>query len=409
MPVNSAASSPSSRGLRWVDTVFVTLLGAYVLSGPLARDLGAVGFIAIALVCALYLLARRGSIDIFLLILGAITVLYGAASAFNWLDRSWARYYVPDLIIRQAVCVPAFALVFSAVVVWCTKTSEGTFKVRNAAIVGALAISALVITAAMSDRDASAIPNLINPTVLFFLAAAVIVLQIDHWGRRFFVSLIVGSVLVAFSQNAQTAIASALIVAAASIPHPRLIALFVLGLSLSLIGYIPFSMAIFHLVEDPNTALRILIWNDAFDALADTWGVGVGFGGEAVKNAYAMHSAQIPFVDQNIMLISTHNSFVFLAYRLGVVSLLLFVAFLINVVRRNRFASRADERLASFSFSIAVLSLSVNVALESPLFMIGIAACLALTYCLSSGKLSLKAGSSRRSPSAKTYASRNIS
>ncbi|MER8880319.1 O-antigen ligase family protein [Mesorhizobium sp. M0408] len=128
-------------------------------------------------------------------------------------------------------------------------------------------------------------------------------------------------------------------------------------------------------VLDPNTGWRVTFWRDALEALAETWGIGVGFGTEALRNEYTMVIGRLFFLpeeDTSFLLIGTHNAFFDIILRLGMVGLVLWSAVIIGCYPSSKMPVRvrAHAAVAFFTLFICVFS---NVALQSPLYVIGVA------------------------------------
>lgn len=141
------------------------------------------------------------------------------------------------------------------------------------------------------------------------------------------------------------------------------------------------SVALFGMLDpvslytlDPNTGWRTIFWRNAMEALTETWGIGVGFGTEALRNEYTLigRAFFLPEENTSFLLIGTHNAFFDVALRLGIVGLVLWSAVILGCYPAAKMPARirAQGAVAFFALFICVFS---NVALQSPLYVIGVA------------------------------------
>ena len=103
-------------------------------------------------------------------------------------------------------------------------------------------------------------------------------------------------------------------------------------------------------------------------------GLAVGFGTEAIRNFYPelMRDIFRSDVNDDFLLVGTHNAFSDVAFRLGLVGLGLFIIVIYQSVpsREIKFG-RAWH--ANFIFVMLFTCLYFNVALQSPTYLIGVA------------------------------------
>jgi hypothetical protein len=143
-------------------------------------------------------------------------------------------------------------------------------------------------------------------------------------------------------------------------------------------------------ISDRNTFFRIECWQDAQQTIADTFGLGIGYGttyassefvhlqpifhedtntwesvasaettwGEYAENA-EHGAAEQPYVTAN------HNSFVSVALRMGVLGVVLFAGILMWIWNRLR-KEPSLSTAAVFLYCGSLLCITVNVGLESP-------------------------------------------
>ncbi|WP_342643430.1 O-antigen ligase family protein [Rhodoligotrophos ferricapiens] len=378
--------SSSHIRFRPLDAVCGTLLYAYILLGPISRDLGIVGFISVVAVCAIYCAARRTPLDWALLALALLSSTYGVLSYYHVFPRSWTTLYDPEYIVRQLATIPAFLFIFSAMRhLWTTLLYSLSSRVFSFLMVVLPAASIPLVELFRAAGSGFSLPNLIGSSVIFFIGLGVILLSWRRTLRNIAFVVLLTALVIFFTRNAQTLLASMLLILVFISPKPRIVAIGMGTLALCLLMTSPFLFQLAPYISDPNTTLRLLIWSDAFTAFSDSLGLGIGFGTEAVRNFYAAHTAVTPFPEENILAISTHNSFVFLFMRTGIIGGLLFLVFCYRIAFSGSAQSPAHLRVAIYCWCLGILSLSVNVALESPLFMLGVAAAFSLTSSILQG------------------------
>lgn len=143
------------------------------------------------------------------------------------------------------------------------------------------------------------------------------------------------------------------------------------------ISHVPEAM-----VTSPNSGIRLAFVADALSAVADTSGIGIGYGKESVRWRYRFpNMPDFTFLpdpvsitpDRMLEILSTgvHNSFVQALLRTGVVSFLLFLAAFFAAFP-PRELPRDLRNHAAVVFWMAFLACFVNPALESPVQVVGV-------------------------------------
>jgi hypothetical protein len=131
---------------------------------------------------------------------------------------------------------------------------------------------------------------------------------------------------------------------------------------------------------DANSGVRLIFARDAFNSIVETNGVGVGFGTEAIRNIYPEFAHRhINWYNSysSFMLTGPHNSFVGVSFRLGLLGGLIMIW--LFVYRCFPGSARLPvSRFLSMIYSLLVITLFVNVSLESPTYSMAIAFMLAL-------------------------------
>ena len=134
---------------------------------------------------------------------------------------------------------------------------------------------------------------------------------------------------------------------------------------------------------DENTKVRLVLWIDAISALYDTYGFGVGFGTEWIKNEfYQIKSSSwvlFEFSNFNRMInTTTHSSFSDIYFRIGIIGFILFL----NWFKKFFQTKMNKNNLYGSSMIIIILSFSTNPGLFSVNFYIGLSIALGLVINL---------------------------
>lgn len=159
---------------------------------------------------------------------------------------------------------------------------------------------------------------------------------------------------------------------------------------------------------DANTGWRLEFWADEATAIADTYGVGIGYGttyasfeftepqSEMFYNPVDGRYGATPFSqneeytkEQRPFVTASHNSFVSVAFRLGIPGLALFVAALAALWKKIFCFNGPESGALIYAFCGSMLLISTNVGLESPMYFLPtlgamclIMACLRTGDCL---------------------------
>lgn len=124
---------------------------------------------------------------------------------------------------------------------------------------------------------------------------------------------------------------------------------------------------------DSNSMVRLVMWKDATQSLIDTFGLGVGFGTEWIKNEfYLIKSNWFLFDNYNTndkFNVTTHNTFSDIFFRVGLIGLLLFLKFIMSLFNERIIK---NSRLVSYLFLSILISLSTNPGFFSVNFFIGL-------------------------------------
>lgn len=124
---------------------------------------------------------------------------------------------------------------------------------------------------------------------------------------------------------------------------------------------------------DANTSWRVQYWNDELVQLLQTYGIGVGYGtsyasydfiGSAVSGPFAA-TAEYSTVEK-IYVVGCHNSFVSLAFRLGVIGIGLLLIYIASLAGKERSYNEAYAPSAAFALISSLVVICFNVGFENP-------------------------------------------
>jgi len=132
---------------------------------------------------------------------------------------------------------------------------------------------------------------------------------------------------------------------------------------------------------DANSAWRLNFWNDELIQLVRSKGIGVGFGTSFATVDFVANQPSIlksPYdpiyrqqtVEYLIITTAAHNSFISLAFRMGIVGIITFIGFLSSIFINIWKDIENTPIYAIFAFFASILIISVNVGLESVEYLI---------------------------------------
>lgn len=349
----------------------------YMIIGPYARELGQIGYLALLLAALCYLYKFRIIPSWSLLGLSLLSFVYATLSYFRFFDTSWTTYFDRDVIVRQMICVPAFAVLYTA---YADIVSRYRFIFEKSYLLALFVIAPLIsiFVAQIRAGELVGLPNLIGPSIALILGLGIASYSISNRILSLLLILLFSASIIAVSNNSQITLAGLLILLVFLFPGPKFgIYSGIIALSFSSI-LILYAGDLARLLDDPNSAIRLYIWDDALILIRDSRGLGIGYGTELIRNYYEEHVSLSPFPEEELLLISTHNTFVFLLARMGIVAFLLFSFFTLSIGLGIRAVKGRNGRVALLAWMLAILSLSVNVAIESVIFLTGTAFALAV-------------------------------
>lgn len=150
---------------------------------------------------------------------------------------------------------------------------------------------------------------------------------------------------------------------------------------------IPFSKRVYELLPDVNSMWRLLYWKDELIELKKTGFVGVGYGTAYATKSF-LNDSFTGYVFSNgdcvnpiheAFVTGPHNSFISVAFRLGIIGIVLFFMLITQMWKSLRRAGLNSRRYALIGILIIA---GFNVGLESPaylpLIILGLSCCTGL-------------------------------
>jgi hypothetical protein len=357
--------------------------------GVSLRLIGPAFVVAPTGLCLLYATLRRTVPPRLLSIYLGFCLFVAALSTYQMLPTSWQVHFLQDAIIRQLVPTVAFFTV-----AWASKAYFRRRILNGDVLSGAPVIVTLSIVVAPTvmflqgvgyegDYSLFAVLALYGAFInnmsiaLFFVLGAIFFTR--DWRQYAAIALML---VIAFTSHfiqfkLLTAITLAALVGA---PGRRVVigAIAVLfGIYAVGIDFVPEVI-----VNDPNDGLRLAFVADTVTSVADTYGIGIGYGKESVRWSYQFpdmpvftflpdprsmtHSRMLEALSTGV-----ENSFAESLLRTGIVGcLLLVVAIFAAFPPRN--LSRDVRNHAAVIFSMMFICCFVNSCLETPIAVVGV-------------------------------------
>jgi hypothetical protein len=366
----------------WVDAAFAIVVAVFVGSGPLVRIGGGAPFFLFVCVAAAYATATRSwRFEPALLALTSLGAIYVFLSYVGLMPSGWSRFREAIYIPQQASFVFAFyPMVMAAERFWkylIAHRNRGLLLVGLAAcgsIVGRLSVLALS-GADPTIYEVSAANN--NELFLYIAMLYGLYLSRSWMIRSIAILCLIGCLFATSFAQVMIVFPVALVMAVS--PFPRITAAGFVATLLSIWTWGIFNLAaVWH--ADANSGVRLLFARDAFESIVETNGIGVGFGTEAIRNIYPEFAHRhINWYNSysQFMLTGLHNSFVGVPFRLGVIGGFIMI-WLFFWTCFPRSGPLPISRFLSMLYSLLVITLFVNVSLESPTYSMAVAFMLAL-------------------------------
>jgi hypothetical protein len=339
--------------------------------------------------CLVYAIFRRIMPPRLLATYVMLCLAAGVLSWYHAFPRSWQIVFLAESIPRQLAPIISFFCVAWAAKAYFLRRihAQDTFSGGGPIIILCYIVAPVIMFLSgvryEGDGETSTIVaafgSFINSITLglFFVFGA---LFYSRGGRRYAALLVI--LLIAatthFVQFKLTALAAVIILI--GFP-PRLTVVAVVAAFTAVYAIqaydIPGLMA-----ENPDKGIRVAFIADSFQSLADTSGLGIGYGTESVRWVYKFPGQpEITFMpdpttvskERLMELLSrgVHNSFAQAMLRIGVAGFLLFT-YAMFCAFPPRGVPRPVQCHASILFIVIFVACFVNPALESPRQLIGI-------------------------------------
>ncbi len=373
-PVNTVL--PSGRKLQVFAASFYAIVwGLYSFTWPYSRSLGATALAVVLFAACLPVLAMRRLylpwqlVALWLVV--ALSVLYSCLQAY---PVSWPKLHVIGAIPQQSASYLALPLVLSAnvctIAVFAQERRLFVRWVLPVTLVSSIVINPLFLTYLVDELEGN------PPAPLHFFringfsnGETLLIALIGYWlirSRKFFAPSFVSLLLGASSTNLSPQIAFAILPMFKVKSFARLA---LAGVIIVLIGAVViaplFSSAIDEL--DGNSGIRAVFWGDAWKAVLDTWGLGVGFGTESIRPFYMFEGVKWVLREEtaeDFIMVGVHNSFAQISFRTGIIGGFLLLSLVLRLFPMGRSLSDLS-RFDCWLLAILLVSFSVNVAIVS--------------------------------------------
>jgi|GEM_PF-6360094 len=358
----------ADRTVKFDAQYFACVLG-FIALNAFIRDYSGMLFLVFLAVSALYVTLRSAWIrDKAFIAFSGWGVFYIALSYLNVLPDAWTTLFDRSAIPQHASFVVAGYVLLSASAALWSWLLAGRVDRKMALLVGACLLGQVGNGLREGTGVTIQFSGLGNMMLPLYVVA----------GHYAFVSarrgVALGAAIALPTTFAQNVLIALFMIKLSLVPRPRTVvfgsmaALVAVSLVLAIDPYAVWTI-------DYNTGVRLFFWRDAMAAVVQTFGIGVGFGKEAVTN-YIPILDRTDFIALNeeavrFLYLSTHNSFVAMFFRLGLVGGLLFALCFRSWAPIGRLPMR-ELRAASFVYVTVFVALFVNVGLESPTYLAGI-------------------------------------
>lgn len=129
---------------------------------------------------------------------------------------------------------------------------------------------------------------------------------------------------------------------------------------------------------DANTSWRMRYWGDELTQLMNSFGLGVGYGTSYATNAFIGEAVSGPFaataeytVAERMYVVGCHNSFISIAFRLGILGAGFLLLFILSISQRALPKDRSNYLVYSLLSSLVIVCF--NVGFESPVYFFSVA------------------------------------
>lgn len=380
-------------GLRsgYVHTLFLVSFCLFLVSEPFIRVRSGAVFWAFVALCSLYaLVTSRPRLVPALFAFTVIGVAYVLLSYLDVLPDAWTVIYEPSIIPRQSFYVfLLYPLVIASAAMWSyARLSDRTSHFFLAILVSAGVLGPLVQSfaaggdgivtsfASMASRGLGNMRMMLLVALSYFL----LVKARDTVVMRVIVPIAIGLVMVAVfyfvkMPQLQNTLAAGIVLLCAFIPPQRKV---VLSMAIiGVVGYlllIPFAQQVVD--RDRNSGYRVVATRNALSGVYGSYELGVGYGKEVIKRYYPeIFVSRLALVADDVDLASqgVHNSFAQEFMRLGLAGgVCLFWLFFVTCLPPRNGPLPLRRHLTAVYF-LLIIAMAFNVALESPVYLVGVA------------------------------------
>lgn len=360
--------------------LYVVVFLVYIYSWPISRQLG-VPALAVLVGTALLsvLAARRAYLPLPMVGLPLLAITYIGLSYAGVLPPAWTQVYDPRVIPQQSFGYIALPILVSANVNALIVLARYPTFVRRVLVpggfIGGLIVSPTVFTLFGEPLEGGVSYFLLNS----FSGAELILTVLIGWfvfhHLRGVAPLLAAAILILVSTHLNTALAFLALVVFRT--RRLLVIGATTGAAIFLLSGIIAPFFWKEIVElDGNNGIRAIFWGDAWRAVIDTWGIGIGFGREVIRGVYYIYADPWSLVrpeDPDFLLIGVHNSVVQAAFRLGLVGAA-FVVVLLLRLRPRKSPRTATDQFDAWLYFVLIVIVCSNVAITGIYHLPGVTA-----------------------------------
>lgn len=301
-----------------------------------------------------------------------------ALSIYDMMPDSWTRYRETYAAFRQWAWLPILTL--SATSCYYLIKINWKFISRKSLIlaIALFSLSRIIryYTFGFPDMEMDFfIYGIDNENSVIFALFSIYIL---YESRSKKISLLLGVILFILCSSATSRMAALLVISMLVTQHQKAV---VVATSAASIGFLLISQAfVLPLYQyDPNSSFRALIWRDSTAAIMDTYGIGVGYGTEYIRNDFRAIPADFKrYVAESAadrLFVGTHSSVYDVTMRVGVLGFILLLGGIwlslrgkvTNTRFRNLYFSFLGGLIVNNTFNMGLAS--INITLGAGLFL----------------------------------------
>lgn len=349
---------------------------------PLLRGIGEPPLL-IALALAVVAILLQGTIiglrDYWLFLIFSTLIL--ALSFLSAMPKGWTLMHDNFAAVRHWIWIPALPIIGSAFMFICRRSFK---HVERHAVKYLLVIYvATRLSRAFSgdiytEEQAWSIYTFTSDNMIVALAFLVFLFRSR---RNMLIDCVLIVLMLAISTSAQSDLFFLWLFMLRVLQNSKLL---ILALAVGTTAFILIAPLYIEAVDgiDPNSGVRAVLWRDAWVALFQTYGIGVGFGTEYITNNFSEirgpHDWSMVGSESDLIYVATHSTYYDVALRTGVVGLSLFLIWFRSALRLDVQLDQRREQLHTAVVGLLLINCSVNVGLSSIQFLFGTSFCLYL-------------------------------